>query len=196
MKFAAGVACLCLVASSAHAADWKIGDKVQGYNVDWYDATIVAIGSGNYAGYYRVHYDKFSAASDQYLKADSIRARPGAAAAQKAGARGPATAPLPGRYVCMGYSGGPGQFRWYLQLGANTYRQTTPDLAEGRYSFDAAKKRLDFTSGPYRTNNWIGLYSVEREGRTQKITLRDKANDAKGPRVGEYSNISCTLSSG
>jgi hypothetical protein len=95
----------------------------------------------------------------------------------------------------MGYSGGRGQFRWYLQLSENTYQQKTPDLPAGNFTFNATAARLDFASGPYKSNNWIGLFSVERGGKTHKIVLRDRASEAKGPRVNEYSNIYCTLSS-
>jgi hypothetical protein len=182
---------LLVGALTAAAQGWKVGDKVQGWNIDWYDGTIAQVGSGNYAGYYLVKYDKFS--TPQYVKAANVRARPGAAAL-KAAAAGSAESPRPGRYACKGYGGGAGQFRWYLQLTANGYQQKTPDLAAGSYSFDKASKRLTFRSGPYSRLNWIGLFTVEREGKTHRIVLRDKAADAQGPRVREYANIICTNS--
>ncbi len=185
LRFAAIVIAFLVQPILAHAAAWKVGDKVQAWNVAWYDAAIVEIGTGGYAGYYKVHYEGF--ANEQYLKADSIRARPGAAASQ-------ASAPRPGKYVCMGYGVGPGTFRWYLQLGSGTYQQKTPDLPAGTFVYSAAAKRLDFTSGPYKTSGWIGKFSVEREGKTHKIVLRNRAFEAEGPRVHEYQNIYCTLS--
>ena len=102
--------------------------------------------------------------------------------------------PRAGKYVCLGYQGGAGMFRWYLTIGGGAYRQTTPDLAPGAYSYDPAASLLTFTSGPYAANNWIGVYSVEREGKTDQIVLRNRANQAQGPRVGEYANFYCTNS--
>jgi len=102
--------------------------------------------------------------------------------------------PRAGKYVCLGYSGGPGHFRWYLQLGKDTYQQKTPDLAAGRYTFDKAAQRVTFVDGPYARLNWFGKFSVEREGKTHKIVLRNKAFEAEGPRAHEYQNFYCTLS--
>ncbi len=190
-RFFLAAALLLLGAAAAMAQGWKVGDKVQGWNIAWYDGTIAEIGSGNYAGYYLVKFDGFN--TPQYVKAANIRARPGAAAPRPAAA-GSADSPRPGRYVCMGYNGGVGQFRWYLQLGAGTYQQKTPDLAAGRFSFDRGARELTFQSGPYSRLNWIGLFTVEREGKTHRIVLRDKAAEAQGPRVREYANIICTNS--
>jgi hypothetical protein len=177
--------------TAAAAQGWKAGDKVQAWNVDWYDGTIAEIGSGTYAGYYLVKFDRYS--TPQYVKAANIRIRPGAAPSRSATA-GADDAPRPGRYVCMGYSGGVGQFRWYLQLAAGSYQQKVPDLAAGSYSFDTASRRLTFRNGPYGALNWIGLFTVERGGKTHRIVLRDKAAEAQGPRVREYANIICTNS--
>ncbi|MEI7932693.1 MAG: hypothetical protein WCI21_06530 [Alphaproteobacteria bacterium] len=106
-----------------------------------------------------------------------------------------ATAPRPGKYTCMGYNGVSfGMFRWYLTIDGHTYKQTKPDLAAGAYTFNPTTKILTFTSGPYVANNFLGKFSVEREGKTHKIILRDKAKEAQGPRVGEYSNFYCNNS--
>lgn len=180
--------CFLLFAAISPAwADFHVGDKVQAWNADWYDATIAEVGSGQYAGYYLVKWDRFS--TPQYIKASNVRARPGPAATAAAW-------PQLGRYTCMGYGGGIGQFRWYLDLTRDGYAQHTPDIAGGRYNFDATSQRLFFLSGPYQANNWIGKFSVTREGRTHQIVLRDKAAEAQGPRVREYANIVCTNSSG
>jgi len=187
MRAALAAIAVVVVASPALAADFHVGDKVQAWNVDWYDGTIAEIGTGSYAGYYLVKFDKY--ATPQYIKASNIRPRPGAAPVITA------SSPRAGKYVCMGYNGGAGQFRWYLQLGKGSYQQLSPNLAAGKYSFNTATKRLEFTSGPYKANNWIGLFSVEREGKTHKIVLRNRAYEAKGPRVNQYANIYCTLSS-
>jgi hypothetical protein len=186
LRFAVAVSAL-FWASGALAA-WKAGDHVQVWNIDWYGATIVRAGTGDYAGYYLIHYDgKTGGGSEQYIRAENIRAVPGAAAVT-------ASAPRPGKYVCMECSGGAGQFRWYLELGNGTYHQTTPDPASGHYSFNRRAKRLNFTSGPYKANNWIGLFSIDLEGKTHKIVLRNRDFEAQGPRAHEYQNIYCTNS--
>jgi hypothetical protein len=102
--------------------------------------------------------------------------------------------PRPGRYVCHAYSGGAGKFRFYVDVAGGTYRQHSPTLTPGRYSYDGASRHLQFTSGQYRDNNWMGIFSVEREGKTHKIVLRDRASEAQGPRVAEYANIYCSNS--
>lgn len=191
----AAAAILLFSISIACAAGWHVGDQVQAWNVTWYGATVAEVGTGTRAGYYLVRFERY--ATPQWVKAEYIRARAGAPSpvTGSTAPSGGASMPRLGRYVCMGYAGGRGKFRWYLQLSNNAYQQKTPDLPAGTYAFDAAAKRLDFTSGPYHRNNWIGLFSVERDGKSHKIVLRDRASEAKGPRVNEYSNIYCTLSS-
>ena len=103
-------------------------------------------------------------------------------------------APRAGKYVCLGYSGGAGKFRFYVTLANGTYTPQTPDLPSGNYRYDAATHRLEFTSGPFKANNWLGIFSIEREGKTHKVVLRDRANEAEGPRVKEYANLYCTNS--
>lgn len=174
-----------LVSTAAFAATWKVGDRVQAFNISWYGATITEVGTGEWAGYYKVKYDGYT--QEQYLKADSVRAIPGPEVTT-------ASAPRLGKYVCLGYSGGPGQYRWYLQIGKGNYQQKTPDLAAGRYTFDARAQRVTFVDGPYAKLNWFGKFSVEREGKTHKIILRNKTFEAQGPRAHEYQNIYCTLS--
>lgn len=177
-----------VIAAATLQGGFQPGQKVDAWNVDWYPATIVQAGSGQYAGYYYVRYDS---GTSQWIKAGNIRARAGAAPRARAAA---ANAPRAGRYVCMGYNGGIGMFRWYLTISGNAYRQTRPDLAGGAFQYNAGARTLTFTSGPYARNNWIGLFSVEREGKTHKIVLRDRAAQAQGPRVREYANIYCTNS--
>jgi hypothetical protein len=134
----------------------------------------------------RVHYDS-STHHDEWLYAWQIHANSGANNAS-------ASQPRAGKYVCMGYNGGSAMFRWYLYLDGGQYRQSVPDLPSGNYSYDTGSQSLSFTTGPYARNNWMGLFSVEREGKTHKVVLRDRAKQQQGPRVGEYSNFYCTNS--
>ncbi|MES1264942.1 MAG: hypothetical protein ABUU24_04725, partial [Variovorax sp.] len=143
------LAVLLLASAPALAGGWQVGDKVQGYDVDWYDATILEAGTGDHSGEYLVKYDKYS--GEKWLSAESIRARPGAPPAE-----GAATGLQPGRYACYGYPGPGGAFRWYLDIGEATYQQRTPDLPAGHYVHDAAADALMFTDGPYAANGWFG----------------------------------------
>jgi hypothetical protein len=168
-------------AGSAAADDWQVGDQVQAYNVDWYDATIVEVGSGNYQGYYLVKWDDFS--TPQYISAANIRPRPGAAAPAPQSADPTAAQ---GRYVCYGYPGPGGQFRWYLQIDDSTYQQQTPDLPAGHYVYDAAGSAIQFTDGPYADDGWFGRLD------NGEVVLRSTASEQQGPRVDEFANIYCT----
>jgi hypothetical protein len=176
-------ALLLLASAPALARDWQVGDQVQGYDVDWYDATILEVGTGDHAGKYLVKYDKYS--TEKWLSAESIRARPDAppSGAGEAGLQ-------PGRYACYGYPGPAGAFRWYLDIADATYQQHTPDLPAGHYRFDAAEGVLLFEDGPYAANGWFGrLGSL---GGRSGIVLRDIAAEQEGPRVREYANIYCS----
>ena len=64
-------------AGPADAKQWQVGDKVQAYNVDWYNGTIAEVGTGSYQGYYLIKWDDF--AGRQYIAEANIRARPGTA---------------------------------------------------------------------------------------------------------------------
>jgi hypothetical protein len=185
--------CLPVAATTAMAAGWAVGDKVQAWNIDWYDGVIEEVGTDNYAGYYLVRFEGPSGPTYQYVAEKNIRPRPDGGSN---GDQSEATAPRTGRYICLGYSGGAaGTFRWYLDLDGNGgYQQATPDLAAGTYSFDPATSAISFDSGPYADNGWFGRFSVEREGLTHKIVLRSLASEAQGSRVDEYSNVYCTNS--
>jgi hypothetical protein len=163
--------------ATASADDWQVGDKVQAYNVDWYDGTIAEVGSGSYDGYYLVKWDDFN--GQQYIAAKNIRARPGSA---PTGSN--ADAGLTGRYICYGYPGAGGQYRWYLQIGDSTYQQQTPDLPVGHFTSD--ESAISFTDGPYADNGWFGRLD---DG---EIVLRSVDSEQQGPRVDEYANIYCS----
>lgn len=63
---------LVLVFTSAFPQQFRVGNKVEVYNSGgWYKATITETGSGNYLGYYYVHYDGFS--QNQWIKASDIK---------------------------------------------------------------------------------------------------------------------------
>lgn len=66
------------MAASAQAA-WHVGDKVSVWvSADYYDGTVVEVGSGEHAGQYRIHFDKFT--SEQYALAKNVLPRKSAPA--------------------------------------------------------------------------------------------------------------------
>jgi hypothetical protein len=174
---------LLLATATAFARDWQVGDKVQGYDVGWYDATILEVGTGDHAGEYLVRYDKYS--TEKWLSAASIQARPDGEAPAAV-----ANGVQAGRYACYGYSGATGTFRWYLDIGDATYRQHTPDLPAGHYDYRAAEGIMLFSDGPYAANGWFGKVGIL--GGKNGIVLRDIAAEQEGPQVREYANIYCS----
>jgi hypothetical protein len=173
--FALLFSCVCLV--SLRAADaWKVGDKVEAWNSAWYPAEVLEVGDGDHAGQFRVHYDKFSSASDQWILAKNIRAR--VAAKSEAGkAAETAAGPRLGKYHV--YSYGAAGSRLYLgdiELAAGgKYQAIQPGgkpLGEGRYRYDATKSTVTWLSGPYQDSEWGGGFEVSREGKTHTIRLR------------------------
>ena len=173
-----------LAAGIAGAADWKVGDRVEAFNVTWYKATITKIGDGSYDGYYRVRYDGFS--QMQYLAASSIRAIGGASAAStvakgEAKAAAPAQAgsgggPRPGKYTIMSYgaTGKPPLVLGSFVLGRGSYEAFLVggrSTGSGRYDYNAATHTVNWSSGPY-AGVWGGAFTVEREGKTHKIRMK------------------------
>ncbi len=173
-----------LMAGISGAADWKVGDRVEAFNVTWYKATITEIGGGKYAGHYRVRYDGFS--QMQYLAASSIRAIPGAGAGStgakgeaKAGAQpqlGSGDGPRPGKYLIMSYgaTGMPPLVLGSFVLGKGSYEAFLVggrSTGTGRYDYNAATRTVNWSSGPY-AGVWGGGFTVERDGRTHKIRMK------------------------
>ncbi len=170
---------LALLAGAAFAQPpaWHVGDHVEAWNVAWYPATVLEIGAGSMAGYYRVHYDQYAAASDQWLTASSRRARPAGAAAAAGVAATRAAGPRLGRYRVLSFGAGGSA----IALGAvellagGHYRATLPGgraAGEGRWRYDAATASVRWLSGPYRDDGWGGAFTVEREGKTHQLRLR------------------------
>ena len=53
---------------------WHVGDKVSVWvSGDYYDGTILEVGSGDHAGQYYIHFDRFT--SNQYAMANNVYAR-------------------------------------------------------------------------------------------------------------------------
>ena len=50
---------------------YKVGDRVEAYDVGWYKGTVTQLGTGTYQGYFMVKYDDFS--TQRYFKPDNLR---------------------------------------------------------------------------------------------------------------------------
>jgi len=165
--------------ATAQDGGFKVGDKVEAYNVGWYKATVLEIGSGSMSGYLKVHYDDFSSASDQFIALRNIRARPNARSAA-AGAAASASArnagPRLGRYLIRSYGNPtiPIPIGELELLSGGRYRAMANGgrvIGQGTYSFDAASSTVQWLSGPYKEAGWLGQFTIERDGKTHKIRV-------------------------
>lgn len=139
----------------AAAGAFKVGDRVQGWNIAWYDGTVAKVGVGSYAGYYLIKHDKYS--QDSYYAEANVR-RLGAAAAD--GQRGAAATAgdadagssptaaggsLAGTYGCGVFLSGRYTPTQTLTLDGSRYSTDHGD--GGSYAYDNATLRIDFRGG-------------------------------------------------
>jgi len=156
-------------AQQSNNGKFQIGQKVEAYNVGWYKATVIEIGSGDYAGYIKVHYDDYSSASDQYLAAKNIRL-PKSAATGNYGA-----GPRNGRYTILSYGRGNPLTLGYFDLnnGKYTYYDAGINpIGKGTYLYDAGSKLVVWQSGPLKDYGASAGFKIEREGKTHSIRLK------------------------
>lgn len=149
---------------------YQVGQKVEAWNVSWYKATVIEVGSGDKTGYIKVHYDDYSSASDQYLKESSIRI-------------------LKNKLV-DNYSAGPRNGNYFIQsYGSNIYNTLILgyfDLNNGKYKYydagknligsgtylyDANNKQVTWQSGDLKKYNPTATFEISREGKTHVIKL-------------------------
>lgn len=149
---------------------FSTGDKIEAWSAGvWYPASIVSIGSGNYNGYYYVHFTGYSDASNQWLNAASVR---------KASAKTNTANVIPrnGKYKIYSY-GNPANpiYSGYFTLkagGYSYYNAANQLLGSGNYTYDNASKTVKWNSGPFKTSGWGGTFEVSREGKTHTIRLK------------------------
>ncbi|MEI9905658.1 MAG: hypothetical protein WDN06_18260 [Asticcacaulis sp.] len=163
------------VASSAPAADFKVGDRVQAWAIAWYNATITEIGTGDHAGQYKVHFD--DGRDDAYLPATSLRAPPNLAMAMLAASA--AGGPAVGTYACDGVDDLAGQ-HMSLQLNNGQYRDPSTYQTPGAYSYSTTYRQITFTSGSH--DDLIGDVSTGADGHTH-IALWRRDDDGIAPGV-------------
>ncbi len=147
---------------------FSIGERVQGWNIDWYDGTVVKIGSASYAGYYLIKHDKF--AQDSYYAEANMR-RLSATPPNKLGQSNPAPppdaapvadtstarGPRAGSYGCGVFLSGRYTLTQTITFDGSRYRT---NLGEGgSYSYDKSIMRLNFQGGALA--NHVGQYEPD-----------------------------------
>lgn len=157
---------LCINAFS----QFKIGDKVEAWNSNWYPRIVKAAGADNYQGYYLVKWDTYS--GQQWIAAKNIRYPKNAAQVTE-------TLPRNGKYRILSYGSNPanpiylGYFT--LESGAYSYYNAANALlGNGKYSYDGNSKTINWTSGPFNANKWNGRFEISREGKTHIIRLNSR----------------------
>lgn len=149
---------------------FSVGDKVEAWSAGkWYGASVVSIGSGNYTGYYYVHFSGYSDASNQWLNSSSVRKVSSTANTLN-------VSPREGKYKILSY-GNPANpiYSGYFTLKSGSYAYYNAGnqlLGKGSYTFDNASKTIRWNSGPFKTNDWSGRFEISREGKTHTIRLK------------------------
>lgn len=156
--------------ASASDGKYAVGDKVEAWsNGVWYPASISAIGTANYKGYYYVHFTGFSDASNQWLNTSSVR---------KAQAKATITnvSPRDGKYRILSYGNpnNPIYLGYFILNGSNYSYYNAGDrlIGSGSFTYDRTSQTLKWNSGPFKSNQWSGTFEVSREGKTHTIRLQ------------------------
>lgn len=133
------------------ASRYKVGDRVEGWNIAWYKGTVAKVGVEGYAGYYLIKHDEFS--QDSYYKEANVR-RIGASPSKPEAPRAATpAAPLlgagggleSGTYGCGVFLSGRYTHTQTITLEGGRY--TTTHGSGGRYTFDATTRRVEFQGG-------------------------------------------------
>lgn len=149
---------------------YKTGQKVEAWNIAWYKATVLEVGTGDKAGYIKVHYDDFSSASDQYLKEASIRSPKNVAPNKEV------SGPRFGRYTIQSYGGNGSNpiILGYFDLRNGEYQYYNAGIkliGTGKYQYDAVNKKILWLSGGLREYSNTAAFEISREGKTHNIKL-------------------------
>ena len=173
MKYAVGATLFCtmglMASQEAKASDsFKKGDLVEAWNTGWYKGHILEVGTGEHKGYYFVHFDGYSSASDQWVQAKNVQARQTPKVYS-----GP---PRAGRYLLMGYGNprNPLHIGYFILSGGKQYRFYSMGnklIGAGRYRFNTASKTVEWQTGPFKKNGWGGKFEISREGKTHTISV-------------------------
>jgi hypothetical protein len=85
--------------------------------------------------------------------------------------------PRPGKYLIHAYGATnkpPLYLGYFLLEKDGAYEVFLPgdkSTGKGKYAFDAKKNEVTWQTGPY-AKDWMGTFTVEREGKTHQIRLK------------------------
>lgn len=149
---------------------YSVNDKVEAWSAGtWYPASIVSVGSGNYKGYYYVHFAGFSDASNQWLSASAVRS-------VRTKTNTAAVSPRNGKYKMLSYANAANPiYLGYFTLSGNNYsyyNAANKLLGSGTYTYNRTSKSVTWNSGPFKTYQWSGTFEISREGKTHTIRLK------------------------
>ena len=166
--------------SSAASADLcKIGNKVEAYNITWYSATVVEIGTGDRAGFCKLKKSDYPYPS--WINSNDLRIPKTAANTPAASA-----APPIAKYSCGVFLSGNYTFTQSVILNKDgTYKPSVG--AAGRYKYDAATKKIEFDGGNLK--DLFGRYEAENH---QIFRLTSKADAAKSVHDQDWRSQICS----
>lgn len=147
--------CVC----TAAAQNYKVGDRVDAYDVGWNPGAVTQLGSGNYQGYFLVKYDQFT--TERWFKPENLR--PGKAP------EAPKT--YPARQV--------GEHVEAYEFGWQPGRVTEVGTGshQGSYLIQYDK---------FSSQRWFKAQDVREFGVEAAEKARDAAAAGAGPRAGKY----------
>ena len=102
-----------------------------------------------------------------------------------------AVGPRLGKYNMLSYGavGNPPLFLGHIELQAGgkyriSRKREGDYYGEGTYTFDATAGAVKWLSGPCNDDGWSGTFTIERDGKTHKIRLRNDRDEHGGMRRG------------
>mgnify|MGYP000066257117 CR=1 FL=1 len=131
---------------------YKVGDRVEGWNIAWYKGTVAKVGTEGYAGSYLIKHDEY--AQDSYYKEANVRRLGASPSASGLGVPNPSAQPpilgtggglKTGTYGCGVYLSG--RYTPTQRITIEGGRYTTTQGSGGTYTFDAAARRVQFQGG-------------------------------------------------
>jgi hypothetical protein len=86
--------------------------------------------------------------------------------------------PRDGKYLILSYGSNPANplRLGYFTLASNEYKYYDLEnkvLGDGTYVYDVAEKEIKWQSGPFKAIGWSGNFTVERNGKTHSIRLKN-----------------------
>lgn len=86
--------------------------------------------------------------------------------------------PRHGKYTIKSYGASnrpPLMLGYFVLEPGGKYRILLPggrEVGAGTYTFDASKKQIVWQTGTYKTDNWMGKFYVENDGKTHVVQVK------------------------